>query len=61
MPPFLILQGGADDPSTIEKSRAMEAALHENGVEAVYGEFPGLDHYAWDWAHGGPWTLPFLG
>lgn len=59
--PFLILQGGADSPSQIENSRLMEATLPETGVEVVYGEFPALDHFAWDWAHSGPWTLPFLG
>ena len=58
--PFLILQGGADSPVTIENSRRMEAALRGAGVEVVYGEFPGLDHFVWDWAHGGPWALPFL-
>lgn len=59
--PFLILQGAADAPSMIANSRAMEAALREAGVEVVYGEFPGLDHFAWDWAHAAPWALPFLG
>ena len=58
--PFLILQGGADSPVNIENSRRMEAALRDAGVEVVYGEFPGLDHFVWDWAHSGPWTLPFL-
>jgi len=59
--PFLILQGGADSPSMIENSRKMEATLRETGVEVVYGEFPDLDHFAWDWAHTAPWALPFLG
>jgi len=58
--PFLILQGGADSPTNIENSRKMEATLRETGVEVVYGEFPDLDHFAWDWAHAGPWTRPFL-
>ncbi len=58
--PFLILQGGADFPVNIENSRRMEAALREAGVEVVYGEFPGFDHFVWDWAHAAPWALPFL-
>ena len=58
--PFLILQGGADSPVQIENSRRMEAALRTAGVGVVYGEFPGVDHFAWDWAHAGPWTLVFL-
>jgi acetyl esterase/lipase len=60
-PPFLILQGGADSPQQINDSRGMEAALREGSIEVVYGEFPGVDHFSWDWAHSGSWTLAFLG
>jgi hypothetical protein len=56
----LILQGGAD-AALLEHSRRMEAALHGAGVEALHGEFPGLDHFAWDWGHSAHWTLAFLG
>ncbi len=59
-PPFLILQGGMDAPSQIANSRRMEEVLRETGVEVVYGEFPSYDHFVWDWAHAGPWALPFL-
>ena len=59
--PFLILQGAAGDPA-VEHSRPMTEALHEAGVEVVYGEFPDVDHIgiiSWDLM--GPLTLAFLG
>jgi pectinesterase len=59
--PFLILQGAAGDPA-VEHSRLMTDALHEAGVEVVYGEFPRTDHLgiiAWELM--GPETLAFLG
>ena len=49
-----------DAPSQIANSRRMEEALRDAGVEVVYGEFPSYDHFVWDWAHAGPWALPFL-
>ena len=59
--PFLILQGQADSAFRIKVSRAFEATLRDLGLEVVYGEFPGLDHFAWDWVHAGALTLAFLG
>jgi len=59
--PFLILQGQADSAFRIKVSRAFEVTLRDLGLEVVYGEFPGVDHFAWDWVHAGPWALSFLG
>lgn len=59
--PFLILQGSAGDPA-FEHSRLMTEALHEAGVEVVYGEFPHVDHISLiNWDLMGPETLAFLG
>jgi acetyl esterase/lipase len=59
--PFLILQGAAGDPA-VEHSRLMTEALHEAGVEVVYGEYPDVGHIDLiDWQTMGPLTLAFLG
>jgi acetyl esterase/lipase len=59
--PFLIMHGAADPLVPVEQSRSMVEALHEAGVEVVYAEFPGLDHFAlFDWSLVGLETLAFL-
>lgn len=59
--PFLILQGAAGDPA-VEHSRLMTEALHEAGIEVVYGEFPHTGHIdLMEWSLMGPLTLAFLG
>jgi len=45
----------------VRRDLPSEVTLRDLGLEVVYGEFPGLDHFAWDWAHAGPWALAFLG
>ena len=59
--PFLILQGANDEAVPIAQSRQMAEALHDAGVEVIYGEFPGQGHLATaDWRLVGPFTLAFL-
>jgi acetyl esterase/lipase len=58
--PFLVLHGTKDTFVPVEHSRRLVAALHENLTEAVYGEFPTIDHLDWNWALSGPWTRAFL-
>jgi acetyl esterase/lipase len=59
--PFLILHGGDDEAVPIEQSRRMAEALQTDGIEVIYGEFPGESHRAtMDWRLVGPFTLAFL-
>ena len=58
--PFLVLHGANDSVNPIEHAWRLVKALHEAGVEVVYGEFADIDHRDWTWADVGPWALPFL-
>ncbi len=46
--PIWIFHGSDDDTVPVSESRSMAAAL---GTKAIYTEFPGVDHYAWDPAY----------
>jgi predicted peptidase len=46
--PIWIFHGSDDDTVPVFESRGMAAAL---GANAMYTEFPGVEHYAWDPAY----------
>jgi acetyl esterase/lipase len=58
--PFLVLHGTKDTIVPVANSRKLVDSLHEHLVEAVYGEFPTIDHLDWTWALAGPLTRAFL-
>ena len=59
--PFLLFHGARDDLVPVEHSRRMAEALHEQGVEVVYAEFPDVEHFGiTGWPLIGPHTLAFL-
>ncbi|MBA2598380.1 MAG: prolyl oligopeptidase family serine peptidase [Chloroflexia bacterium] len=59
--PMLVIQGAADTNNPVEQSRRLVTALHEAGVEVVYAELVGEDHFTVaDWTRTGPLVLAFL-
>ena len=67
--PFLIFHGTDDEQISVEASRDMVDALHREGVEVVYVEYPHATHFYWmnffeikgSWDTVAPETLAFLG
>jgi acetyl esterase/lipase len=57
----LLVHGALDVRVPVENSRRLAARLHEVGVEAVYAEYPRIDHFGvTDWNLAGPLIVPFL-
>jgi acetyl esterase/lipase len=59
--PFLVVHGTRDGTLPVEHSRRLAAALQAAGVEVVYAELAGEDHFSVGaWAVTGALTLAFL-
>lgn len=59
--PMLVIQGMDDIYNPVEQSRLLVAALNEAGVEVIYAELAGEDHFTIaEWERTGPLVLAFL-
>jgi acetyl esterase/lipase len=59
--PFLAFHGTKDSVVPVEHSRRLVDTLHTNVIEAVYAEFPHVDHFDWSWELTGALSAAFLG
>ena len=59
--PMLVIQGTDDLTNPVEQSRLLVTALQEAGVEVIYAELVGEDHFSiFDWTLSGPLVFTFL-